>query len=921
MRNLKSYIASLLFVAIGLTGCQDDFDNPVLQGPEATIGANTSILDLKTAYWNKTDSNYIDNIDDNFKNYIATIGTKENGEHIVIAGRVISSDRSGNIYKNLVIQDETGALTLSINQSGLYNNYRIGQEVVIDVTNMHIGKYNGLQQLGWPDYSEEYGWQATFMPFAFFTQHTQLNGLPEPEKVDTLLMSLENLSSADLIKSQSQLVRFNNVRFANEDGEFADGSMAYTDGSEINSNRALYDENGNTIVVRNSGYASFWSDKLPVGYGDVVGILSYYGTSGWQLLLRSTDDCMNFGNPTIAPGTESNPYTVEQAIALEEAGETPSGWVTGYIVGAVAPEVTTITTNDDIEWTAPFTLANTLVIAPAADVNDITKCLVISLPQDSKLREYANLKDNADNLRNQIWLLGKLEKFMDTYGITGNRGTVSEFKLEGLEVPGGEIPAGDGTENSPYNATQILGGMSGSGVWGAGYIVGWIDGKSITDGAKFSIPATIATNVLIANTPNETDLSKCVPVQLPAGDLRAAVNLVDNPGNFGKKLYYQGNLTAYFGVNGLKEGTAYKLEGEGGGSDTPETPAEPVTSLNETFEGITSASQLKGWTSKIVAGDKAWYFTTFDNNSYAACTAYKGKDDSNGYDSWLITPPLNVNGMTSKTLSFDSQAAYSGGAFEVYAMTTNDPATATLTKLDCTLATPPASGYSGFVPSGEISLSQFSGTIYIGFRYTAETSAKSMTFCIDNVIVGESTGGNDNPGGSETPDTPTPSGNTADFNTLNGGKASSSYISSTSTAGWTITNCALLRGTTGSDANPNFSFLGDDTVFAPCLNGKVGASGIVTSPTIAGGIKTLTFNYGFAYSDTKCKFTVNIKQNGSVVQSKTEEITSITKMAVYSFAMDVNVSGDFVIEIVNDCLSQATGNKDRVAIWNLSWTN
>ncbi len=183
---------------------------------------------------------------------------------------------------------------------------------------------------------------------------------------------------------------------------------------------------------------------------------------------------------------------------------------------------------------------------------------------------------------------------------------------------------------------------------------------------------------------------------------------------------------------------------DGQGGDTPETPTDPVTSLEETFEGISSAAQLKGWTSKIVAGDKAWYFTSFDNNSYAACTAYKGTDDSKGYDSWLITPALSIDGMTDKVLNFDSQAAYSGGAFEVYAMTTNDPATATLTKLDCTLATPPASGYSGFVPSGEISLSQFTGTIYIGFRYTAETASQSMTFCIDNVkagIKGGTTGG------------------------------------------------------------------------------------------------------------------------------------------------------------------------------------
>ena len=36
--------------------------------------------------------------------------------------------------------------------------------------------------------------------------------------------------------------------------------------------------------------------------------------------------------------------------------------------------------------------------------------------------------------------------------------------------------------------------------------------------------------------------------------------------------------------------------------------------------------------------------------------------------------------------------------------------------------------------------------------------------------------------------------------------------------------------------------------------------------------------------------------------------------------MDVNVSGDFVIEIVNDCKTGTDKNVDRVSIWNITWT-
>lgn len=134
-------------------------------------------------------------------------------------------------------------------------------------------------------------------------------------------------------------------------------------------------------------------------------------------------------------------------------------------------------------------------------------------------------------------------------------------------------------------------------------------------------------------------------------------------------------------------------------------------------------------------------------------------------------------------------------------------------------------------------------------------------------------------------------------------------------------NCAIQTGTTGSDSNPAFSFIGDASVRAACLNGKKGSQGTITSPLIAGGIKKLTFNYGFAFSDAKCKFTVNIKQNGAVVATKTFTIDSITKLKAESAEWDgINVSGNFVMEIVNDAYSASTSNKDRVSIWNIAWT-
>ncbi|KFN02627.1 endonuclease [Bacillus clarus] len=92
-----------------------------------------------------------------------------------------------------------------------------------------------------------------------------------------------------------------------------------------------------------------------------------------------------------------------------------------------------------------------------------------------------------------------------------------------------------------------------------GYIVGYTQGPSkyTKDPAKFE-----DTNVAIADSPNETNPDKIMPVQLPKNDVRAAVNVKDHPENIGKKVRLTGTLELYFSSPGLKSITAYKFQGE-----------------------------------------------------------------------------------------------------------------------------------------------------------------------------------------------------------------------------------------------------------------------------------------------------------------------------------------------------------------------
>lgn len=923
MKKLKSYVGWLLMAMLGLsttvTSCQDDFDAPGLNVPQATLTPNTTIAELKSQYWNSAD------------NYIDQVKLTAADEHVVIAGRVISSDASGNIYKSLVIQDATGALAMSINANSLYVDYRVGQEVVIDVTDMYIGKYSTLQQLGYPDYSASYGWQATFMPLEFFKQHIELNGLPEPTKIDTLELSIGDLGNGSdgLMKYQSQLVRFNNVYF--EEG----GEVSFCTAHKVNTNRTLKDDSGNSIIVRTSGYANFWATRLPAEHGDVVGILSTYKSGSntvWQLLLRSTDDLLNFGDPTLPKGTETNPYDVSEAIDMVAAGTAKNAWYTGYIVGSLKAGVESVSSADDIIWGADAELNNTLIIGQSAESHSLDDCMLLRLPVESALREYGNLRDVPENYQKQIWVLATPGEEWGMKAFTGNNGTAQEFRIEGVTVPGGEdpipggsIPTGDGSEASPYNPTQVVGfgtSVEMAGKWVKGYIVGWVDNSTQNyadeNNTKFTTPATVATNVLIATTPDVKDYSKCVVVNLPnTNDIRKNVNLVDNPGNLGKVCAFYGAIRKYFNMPGFRDVTQYVLEG-GGGSD-PEPPTDPVTSLNVDFEGLSSISSLSGWSTKEVSGNAAWFTQTYSNNTFAACTGYGSNKTpgANGFESWLISPALNVDGMAQKTLSFKSMVGYTGGGtLEVYVLSSADPATATKTKLNATIPSPTGS-WGDWTDSGTLSLAGYTGVVYIGWCYSAPTSSGYTTYRIDDVVAGDGTGGGT---GGEDPDpTPTPGANSVDFSIF--GEKSNNYTSREA-EGWKAEWCALAVGG-GDNVNSSvYPFLPDASTTALVIDGSKARMGSLTSPTLAGGISKLTFNYGFAFNETKCSFTVNILQGGSVVATDTVTLDSIEKNKVYSYTFNCSVSGDFVIEIKNNAYSQSgSNNKDRVAIWNMSWDN
>lgn len=117
-----------------------------------------------------------------------------------------------------------------------------------------------------------------------------------------------------------------------------------------------------------------------------------------------------------------------------------------------------------------------------------------------------------------------------------------------------------------------------------GYIVGCVNSNPET-GSEFGANATVNTNIIISDNAYTTDYTECLIVQLPKGDIRNALNLVDNPTNYRAQVVITGSIEKYFQVAGLKSPTAYELTGEVAPEPTPEpSETEPVVALTEIGE-------------------------------------------------------------------------------------------------------------------------------------------------------------------------------------------------------------------------------------------------------------------------------------------------------------------------------------------------
>ena len=324
----KITIIAILIAAI-LAGCNLEPD--VAPMPTFIGEANTTIAELLAMH---------------------TIGSEDSydsipiGSNIIICGYVTTSDEWGNNYKYLNIEDSTGGIQIKIDNKALYNKYKIGQKLYVKCDGLVLGDYRKLPQLGfWANGSMQA--IPSFKTYLYlFPDGAPMGGFNPIE--------MTTIPNANDIPATNY-----NRRVRLIGATFVEGGLATFSDPGAATSHDIKMADGTTITMRTSNYATFANETLPLGTGDITGILTRYNNYV-QIVINSPADLVGF----TAPVERQTVFSVNYSNAFNE------GWLQ---TGTGNPWQTMVNNNFSGFFVNPSADEDYYLISPAIYLDNTTE--------------------------------------------------------------------------------------------------------------------------------------------------------------------------------------------------------------------------------------------------------------------------------------------------------------------------------------------------------------------------------------------------------------------------------------------------------------------------------------------------------------------------------------------------------------------
>lgn len=281
--NLINKITPFIAFLFLVSGCQqeDVFDIPNSLGVEENASLSMLMSNIESGEKSIATIAYV-------KDLMISGEATEITSNIVIKGHVVSSDATGNFYKEFYIQDDpiapTSAIRMLVDITDSYNMYNIGREVYVDLKGLFVGEYrtgDGVITVGELDSAEN-----RITNIREELMKAQILRTATTSEITPLSVSFSQINDSHV----GIMVQVSDVNVAAYDAD-----KPYVDPYDtFDTQRTLEACDGfskKVFLLETSAYADFNQDILPSGSGTIKAVVTKtYDGDNLVLMLNSTQD-------------------------------------------------------------------------------------------------------------------------------------------------------------------------------------------------------------------------------------------------------------------------------------------------------------------------------------------------------------------------------------------------------------------------------------------------------------------------------------------------------------------------------------------------------------------------------------------------------------------------------------------------------
>lgn len=392
-RRHTNRMLSILFLILIMSCVQDDdFSVPSLLSQEET----DTLIDIKKGI---EDGLFTEISIEALKQQFVAGEVVQFSSNSVVKGYVSSSDKTGNFYKEIYIQDQPSnpkaAISIVLNQVDSYNQFNLGREVYILLKDLYLGETVSevLAVGGFEDGSRVGLLTENQIKYHLFRssetveiEPLELNFSDINENYIGMFIVINNVEFPENLKDQSY---FNAI-----DDFDTQRKMQRCEGFS-------YEE----FILETSSFSSFKNEILPTQNGTIKGVISKsYGGDDFVLVLNDTEDVVMTDSRCTPLNADDFTVIFEETFndAVDNENLDTEGWINFSERGQVL-------------WTEQIYSKNGYAEFGTFGANDTANVGWLISPgidMDAYLNEFLNFKmgqHHLDSVRNKIEVLASTD--------------------------------------------------------------------------------------------------------------------------------------------------------------------------------------------------------------------------------------------------------------------------------------------------------------------------------------------------------------------------------------------------------------------------------------------------------------------------------------------------------------------------------